>query len=98
MTIPEKKRYPRTHDRATVYLNSVVSNPNIIVGDYTIYNDFVSDPTQFETNNVLYHYPINKDRLIIGKFLFHRVRGKVPVHQCQSHPEVALDVSISHLL
>lgn len=22
----------------------------------------------FEKNNVLYHYPINKDRLIIGKF------------------------------
>ena len=33
-----------------------------------MYNDFVSDPTQFEKNNVLYHYPINKDRLIIGKF------------------------------
>ena len=42
--------------------------PNIIVGDYTIYNDFVNDPTQFEKNNVLYHYPINQDRLIIGKF------------------------------
>ncbi|MPN13402.1 Streptogramin A acetyltransferase [bioreactor metagenome] len=33
-----------------------------------MYNDFVSDPTQFETNNVLYHYPVNNDRLIIGKF------------------------------
>jgi virginiamycin A acetyltransferase len=28
----------------------------------------VSDPKKFEKNNVLYHYPINKDRLIIGKF------------------------------
>jgi virginiamycin A acetyltransferase len=33
-----------------------------------MYNDFVSDPMQFEKNNVLYHYPINNDRLIIGKF------------------------------
>lgn len=35
---------------------------------YTIYNDFINDPLDFEKNNVLYHYPINKDRLIIGKF------------------------------
>ena len=39
-----------------------------MVGDYTIYNDFVNDPAQFEKNNILYHYPINQDRLIIGKF------------------------------
>lgn len=62
------KIYPRTGDDQTVYLNQVVTNPNIIVGDYTMYNDFVNDPTEFEKNNVLYHYPINGDRLIIGKF------------------------------
>ena len=62
------KIYPRTGDYQTVYLNQVVTNPNIIVGDYTMYNDFVNDPTEFEKNNVLYHYPINGDRLIIGKF------------------------------
>lgn len=68
MTIPVKKIYPRTHDYATVYLKETITNPNIIIGDYTMYNDFVSDPTQFEKNNVLYHYPINNDKLIIGKF------------------------------
>ena len=62
------KIYPRVGDDQTVYLNQVVTNPNIIVGDYTMYNDFVNDPTEFEKNNVLYHYPINGDRLIIGKF------------------------------
>ena len=67
MTIPGN-RYPRTNDRDTVYLNRVVTNPNIQVGDYTFYHDFVRDPAQFETNNVLYHYPVNKDRLLIGKF------------------------------
>jgi virginiamycin A acetyltransferase len=36
--------------------------------DYTIYNDFVNDPTNFENNNVLYNYPINRDKLIIGKY------------------------------
>ena len=62
------KVYPRTNDFQTIYLNTVIKNPAIIVGDYTIYNDFVNDPLDFEKNNVLYHYPINKDRLIIGKF------------------------------
>ncbi len=68
MTIPDKKIYPRTNDYTTVYLKNVISNSNIIVGDYTMYNDFVSDPVLFEKNNVLYHYPVNNDRLIIGKF------------------------------
>jgi len=54
-----KKIYPRTGDTQTVYLNAVVKDPSIEVGDYTIYNDFVSDPLLFERNNVLYHYPIN---------------------------------------
>ena len=68
MTIPENKIYPRSGDKETIYLKSVIKNPNIVVGDYTMYNDFVNDPTQFENNNVLYHYPINHDKLIIGKF------------------------------
>ena len=60
--------YPRTNDHETVYLKNVIKNPNILVGDFTMYNDFVYDPWQFEKNNVLYHYPINHDKLIIGKF------------------------------
>ena len=68
MTIQDKKIYPRTGDFQTVYLKNVVSDPGIIVGDYTMYNDFVLNPADFEKNNVLYHYPINNDRLIIGKF------------------------------
>lgn len=68
MTIPEKNIYPRTGDRQTVYLKNTITNPAIIVGEYTMYNDFVNDPVQFERNNVLYHYPVNHDRLIIGKF------------------------------
>ena len=60
--------YPRPHDKQTVYLKDVVTEPNITVGDGTIYNDFVHDPRDFEKHNVLYHYPVNGDRLIIGKF------------------------------
>lgn len=64
---PEKV-YPRSNDHETVYLKSVVRGPNIVVGDFTLYNDFARDPRQFEKNNVLYHYPVNGDKLIIGKF------------------------------
>lgn len=67
MSPDSRKIYPRTGDRNTCYLKNVVTNPNIVVGDYSIYHDF-DDPTSFERKNVLYHYPINKDRLIIGKF------------------------------
>lgn len=63
-----KELYPRSHDKQIVYLKSAVTDPNIEVGDYTIYNDFVHDPRDFEKNNVLYHYPVNGDRLKIGKF------------------------------
>lgn len=68
MTILEKKIYPRTSDTQTVYLKSVITDTSIQIGDYTIYNDFVHDPRDFQKNNVLYHYPINHDRLVIGKF------------------------------
>lgn len=62
------KIYPRSGDKETVYLKNVVSGANIEIGDYTIYNDFVHDPRDFERSNVLYHYPVNGDRLKIGKF------------------------------
>lgn len=68
MSIPEEKIYPRTDDKQTIYLKSVVTNSNIKIGDYTFYNDFINNPLDFEKNNVLYHYPINNDKLIIGKY------------------------------
>lgn len=68
MAVSEKKVYPRTGDIQTVYLKNVVTDPNIEVGEYTIYNDFAHDPRDFQGNNVLYHYPVNHDKLVIGKF------------------------------
>lgn len=60
------KIFPRTFDKQIVYLKNVINTPDIEVGDYTMYNDFVHDPIDFEKNNVLYHYPVNKDKLKIG--------------------------------
>jgi virginiamycin A acetyltransferase len=58
--------FPRIFDKQIVYLKNVINTPDIEVGDYTMYNDFVHDPIDFEKNNVLYHYPVNKDKLKIG--------------------------------
>ncbi|MDE6354116.1 MAG: CatB-related O-acetyltransferase [Prevotella sp.] len=79
-----RKIYPRTGDTQTVYLKSVVTRKTIEVGDFTIYNDFVNDPRDFEMNNVLYHYPINGDRLIIGKFCS-IVCGAKFIFNCANH-------------
>lgn len=49
------------------FLKNVITAPNIIVGDYTYYDDPV-DPTAFERNNVLFNWPEFGDKLIIGKF------------------------------
>ncbi|MDR1434771.1 CatB-related O-acetyltransferase [Candidatus Endomicrobiellum devescovinae] len=60
--------FPRTNSTTTVLLKNIVKNKNISIGDFTYYDDFV-DPTRFEQNNVIYHYPdLNNDKLIIGKF------------------------------
>ena len=48
------------------FLKNVITNPNIIVGDYTYYDD-PEDPYNFE-KNVLYLFDFIGDKLIIGKF------------------------------
>lgn len=48
------------------FIKNTVCNPNIIIGDYTYYDDPV-DSQDFE-RNVLYHYPFMGDKLIIGRF------------------------------
>ncbi len=48
------------------FIRNTVKNPNIIVGDYSYYDD-PEDSENFE-RNVLYHYPFSGDKLIIGKF------------------------------
>lgn len=60
-----KKMYPRIGDTQTVYLKNVITNPNIEVGDYTMYNDFSNDPTRFEEKNVAGSWD-NKGDIIIG--------------------------------
>lgn len=58
--------YPMDGIKRLCFLKNIIKNPNIIVGDYTYYDDF-KDPLNFE-ENVLYHFDFIGDRLIIGKF------------------------------
>jgi len=48
------------------FIKNTVKNPNIIIGDYTYYDD-PEDSENFE-RNVLYHFPFIGDKLIIGRF------------------------------
>ncbi|MBP8083870.1 MAG: CatB-related O-acetyltransferase [Spirochaetes bacterium] len=69
MAIPDScLLYPRKNDIQTIYLKNAVTRDTIIVGDFTVYNDFCNDPRDFEKNNVLYHYPVNRDKLVIGRY------------------------------
>ena len=58
--------YPIEGITRTVYLKNIVTNPQIIVGDYTYYDD-PEDVHNFE-QNVLYLFEFMGDKLIIGKF------------------------------
>ena len=59
--------YPNKNLKNICYINNVIKNPNIIVGDYTYYN-CEKDPETFEKECVSYLYEEFGDKLIIGKF------------------------------
>lgn len=58
--------YPIKGVTRTVYLKNIITNPQIIVGDYTYYDD-PEDVYNFE-KNVLYLFDFIGDKLNIGKF------------------------------
>ena len=62
-----KPIYPNAKFKSFCYIKSVVTNPNIIVGDYSYYDDSEDGPESFE-KHVTHHYDFIGDKLIIGKF------------------------------
>ena len=62
-----KQIYPNKNFKTFCYIKSVVTNPNIIVGDYSYYDDMNEGPESFE-KHVTHHYDFMGDKLIIGKF------------------------------
>lgn len=67
MNGPDKNiKFPLKNYDKLCFLKNSIKNPNIIVGDYTYYDDF-EDVNNFE-KNVKYHFDFTGDKLIIGKF------------------------------
>lgn len=67
MKIPNKEnKFPLENYDRLCFLKNVITNPNILVGDYTYYDDF-ENINNFE-KNVKYHFDFVGDKLIIGKF------------------------------
>lgn len=67
MNGPDKHtRFPLPNYDRLCFLKNIITNPNIIVGDYTYYDDF-EDVHHFE-KNVKYLFDFTGDKLIIGKF------------------------------
>jgi virginiamycin A acetyltransferase len=61
-----KNKHPMAGFPQVCFIKNTITNPNIIVGDHTYYDD-PQDSENFE-RNVLYHFPFIGDKLIIGKF------------------------------
>ena len=58
--------YPIKNVKRLCFLKNIIKNPNIVIGDYTYYDDF-ENVENFE-KNVKYLFDFIGDKLIIGKF------------------------------
>lgn len=58
--------YPNESIKSICYIKNVITRPNILVGDYTYYDD-IGGAERFE-EHVTHHYEFLGDKLIIGKF------------------------------
>ena len=54
--------------KGTAYLKAIVDDPNIVVGDFSYYDDS-RGPEHFVARCVRYHFPFIGDKLVIGKFV-----------------------------
>lgn len=64
--INPNQKFPILNVTRLCFLKNIINQPNIVVGDYTYYDD----PENVENflKNVLYHFDFIDDKLIIGKF------------------------------
>lgn len=58
--------FPLSNTNRLCFLKNLISKPNIIIGDYSYYDD-PEDINNF-LKNILYHFEMIGDKLIIGKF------------------------------
>ena len=58
--------HPNEDIKQVVFVKNVVSRPNIVVGEYTYYDD--ADGAENFEDHVTHHYEFLGDKLVIGKF------------------------------
>ena len=61
-----KEKHPMKGFPQVSFIKNYCTNPNIIIGDYTYYDDPDGPERFFE--NILYHFDFIGDKLIIGKY------------------------------
>lgn len=64
--IDPNTKFPIANIDRLCFLKNVVTNPNVIIGDYTYYDD--PDNVENFNKNILYHFDFIGDKLVIGKF------------------------------
>ncbi len=64
----ENKVHPNENVPSVCFIKNIIKNPNIIVGDFTYYDDAETGGEDFEAH-VVHLYPFLGDKLIIGKFV-----------------------------
>ena len=60
------QKFPSENIPSVCFIKNVVTRPNIVIGDYTYYDD-PEDAKNFE-KHVTHHYEFLGDKLIIGRF------------------------------
>ena len=60
------QKFPSENIPSVCFIKNVVTRPNIVIGDYTYYDD-PEDAENFE-KHVTHHYEFLGDKLIIGRF------------------------------
>ena len=57
------KAFPNENIKSLCYIRNVITRPNIVVGEYTYYDD--PDGAENFEKHVTHHYDFNGDKLII---------------------------------
>ena len=88
------KRFPNGKVPSLCFIKNVITRPNIIVGDYTYYDDDTG-AEDFE-KHVTHHYEFIGDKLIIGKFCAIGKGGGIYHERRQSSDEQRDDVPVQY--
>lgn len=73
-----EKLYPRTGDTQTIYLKNAITHPNITVGSYTMYHDYIHSFRFAQAQNVMKIFSLSLFFfiiLLVGNSVYYKSRG-----------------------